>query len=246
MRKIVKTLIITALIAVISLCGYELWKISDQYAQEARIREAMSKYYTEAAAVPDKEKALPTSDAKVNQWLIDMQNEVNRDIVGWLFVPETLINYPFVQAADNNFYLRRDLHGENAIAGSLFMDYRCSKDFADFNTIIYGHNMKNNGMFGDLSLFADEGFFESHPGGTVHLSDNSISLEFFACMIVSSNDVVIYNPSSDRDVYFEYVRENALNYRKPESWGNVVTLSTCSYEFSDARIVLLAYPSPTL
>ena len=176
----------------------------------------------------------------VNQSIVDMRNEVNRAAVGWLTIPETRIDYPFVLGADNSYYLGRDIYGNDAVAGTLFMDCRCSADFTDFNTIIYGHNMKNNSMFGDLSHFADTWFFENNRYGTIYLDDGTYTLEIFAYMVVSAEDKVIYNPAVDRTGLYEYAEKYARNYRTPDLSANVVTLSTCGYEFSGARIVLLA------
>ncbi|MCL1808494.1 MAG: class B sortase [Clostridiales bacterium] len=241
--KITRMLLITALTLVICLCGHQLWKITDQYAKEAQIKDEMAKFLPEVEAA-EAEPALNDETPKGNQWIADMQGDVNSDIAGWLKIPETQIDYPFVQAADNNYYLRRDLHGKYAAAGSIFMDYRNKEDFTSFNTIIYGHYMKNNSMFGSLIFFADEWFFKSNPTGTAYLKDNTYSLEFFAYMVIRADDEIVYSTDMDKNRFFEYVKQNSRNYREPQTQGNVVTLSTCSYEFDDARIVLLAIASP--
>ena len=74
----------------------------------------------------------------------------NEDIVGWIYCEGTPISYPVVQSGDNQYYLHRLINGEYNIAGSIFMDYRNNAELEDNNTIIYGHNMKNNTMFGYL------------------------------------------------------------------------------------------------
>jgi len=241
--------------AVIILSGYNLWKMSERYIQEAQIKNSVAKYHPEYVLnTGTKETASVTdsnlmTETKENRFITDLQNEVNEDIVGWLTIPDTQIDYPFVISQDNDYYLRRDLYGNYALAGTIFMDYRCytdtvRSDFTDFNTVIYGHNMNNGSMFGELSLFADEGFF--------------------AYMIVRSNDQMIYDPyksasDKERNEFFEYVKKTARNYREvtgchrfepvtPDPLTptdiNIVTLSTCSYEFNGARIVLLAIIVP--
>jgi len=196
-------------------------------------------------AVFEEETNLSVEPAKiVNQSIIDMQNEINRDIVGWLTIPNTQIHYPFVIADDNDYYLRRNVYKKQAAAGTIFMDYRCAGDFTDFNSVIYGHEMKNGSMFGGLKLFADPGFFDLNASGTLFVKDNTYTLEIFAYMVVRSDDKLIYNPSADRKEFFEYVKNNARRYRDPAPTGNVVTLSTCTYEYDGARIVLLATINP--
>ena len=275
MRSISTYLIIIIMTAVIILSGYNLWKMSERYIQEAQIKNSVAKYHPEYVLnTGTKETASVTdsnllTETKENRFITDLQNEVNEDIVGWLTIPDTQIDYPFVISHDNDYYLRRDLYGNYALAGTIFMDYRCYTDtvrsnFTDFNTVIYGHNMNNGSMFGELSLFADEGFFESNKYGTIFLKDNTYTLEFFAYMIVRSNDQMIYDPyksasDKERNEFFEYVKKTARNYREvtgchrfepvtPDPLTptdiNIVTLSTCSYEFNGARIVLLAIIVP--
>ena len=273
MQRKLKFLLTSALIAVVCVCGHELWKISAQYDDEAQIKKELSQYRPEPPKPPgstesNKDPSAPpivppdgTADLPgapmeeatdqpaapevvVNQSVIDMRNDINGDIVGWLTIPNTHVDYPFVLAADNDFYLRRNIYKKQATAGSIFMDYRCAADFSGFNTIIYGHNMKNSGMFGDLRLFADPGFFASNVTGALFVKDNTYTLEIFAYMVVRADDKVIYNPSASRDEFFEYVKKNARRIREPASPGRVVTLSTCAYEYDGARIVLLATINP--
>jgi len=231
----IRGLLILILTAVICLCGYKLIGISERYIQEAKTKERLMEYRPEEVNSNDEAEGTAT-----NQKIIDLQNEVNNRVVGWLTIPDTVIDYPFVLPADNSYYLKRDLYGNYAEARSLFMDYRCNEDFKDFNTIIYGHNMKNSSMFGDLRSFADEGFFDANRCGTIFLKDSTLSLEFFAYMVVRSSDGIIYEVSEERSEFFKYVKENARNYREPDIKSPIVTLSTCSYEFNDARIVLIA------
>jgi len=180
----------------------------------------------------------------VNQSIADMQYDISADIVGWITIPNTRIDYPFVIAEDNDFYLRRNIYKQQAVAGSIYMDYRCAKDFTDSNTVIYGHNMKNRSMFGDLRLFADPGFFESNATGTLFVKDNTYELEIFAYMVVRFDDKLVYDPSSDREQLIGYAQKCTSRYREPAALGNIVTLSTCAYNYDGARMVLLAVIVP--
>ena len=221
---------IVVLILITAICGYRLWVMSERYIQEAWVKNSLAKYRPLDLAVFQ------------NQFITDLQEEVNSDIIGWIKIPNTKIDYPFVISNNNNHYLRRDLFGNYALAGSIFMDYRCQKDFSGFNTIIYGHNMKNDSMFGDLLLFYDEGFFDSARYGKLFLKDRTYTLEFFAYMVIGKNDEIIYNPyvaSAEGDDFIEHVRGFARNYRELDTIERVVTLSTCSDDGS-VRVVLLA------
>ena len=314
MKRFFRMAVIALLLAAICKCSYELWNISKQYSNEARIKDELSGYRPGApmAAGPAQQKGkaqnaggkaggLPTGGGvssvppargggealalgsgqdngglafgsgqdngglalgsgqdrealalgsgqdrealappPYNQSIADLETEVNEDALGWLSIPNTHIDYPVVIGGDNDYYLRRDIHKNEAYAGSIFMDYRCDRGFAGANTIIYGHNMKNRSMFGDLREFADEWFFENNPAGTLYLKDATYTLNFFAYMIVDAGDSVVFDPSAGRDKLYEYAEKNAVNFSPPDPDGKIVTLSTCSYEFTDARMVLLA------
>jgi len=154
-------------------------------------------------------------------------------------VPYTSIDYPFVQSKDNGFYLRRDLNGESAKPGTVFMDYRCAPDGTGYS-ILYGHNMKSGAMFGTLGRFEDPEFFAAHPEGSILLKDGWHTLQFFAFLVVRENDSLIYSVPPG-ETFFTDVQRRAEQYRDigAAAADRVVALSTCSYEFKGARMVLL-------
>ena len=217
------------LIAVALYSGFQLWNAWGDYRDEASMHDAVMEYKPE-----------PAPDETANQSVIDLQAKYP-NVIGWLTVPGTKIDYPFVRAEDNDFYLRRDLNGAYALAGTLFMDCRCEKDFSSRNTIIYGHHMKNGSMFGTLKSFADKAFFEANTQGTIFLPHGTLTLEFFAYLVVKATDGEVYSAAPGEN-YLDYVRKNARQYREIGLTGEdrLVSLSTCAYEFDGARMVLLA------
>ena len=242
-----------AFLAAIGLSGFKLWEISTRTADEAAVKREMSGYRPQMPEVQSARSQAGGGAAngtaalrheepgpQYNQGIIDMQNEVNSDIVGWLAIPNTRIDYPFAIASDNDYYLGRNLYGKQAASGSLFVDFRNSPDFTDFNTVIYGHNMKDLSMFGELRLFANIDFFLENTSGVIFLEDQTLKLEIFAYMVVQASDSMVYSISPEQDRFYDYVSKNAGNYREPSARGQVVTLSTCSYQFDSARAVLLA------
>jgi len=227
MKTTMRVLLAMGLMSVMIYSGYRLWLIQADYKQESQLHDAVMEYK-------------PQEDDSANQSVIGLRAKYP-DAAGWLTVPGTNIDYPFVQSKDNDYYLRRDLDGRYAFAGTLFMDCRCAPDFTAQNTIIYGHHMKNGSMFGGLKAFADKDFFDENRGGTIFLPYTTLSLEFFAYLVIPSGDGTIYSPAPGEE-YLDYVKQNARNYRDIGLTGEdrVVTLSTCAYEFDDARMVLLA------
>ncbi|MCL1835494.1 MAG: sortase [Oscillospiraceae bacterium] len=268
MKKVIKAVIIIALVALLSVSGVKIWGMSQGYIMEAGIKEKLSLYHPGAPGAAQWQTAQGAAESQgvsgsfsggspqagitgestgsidepgriVNPSIVSMQEQVNADIAGWLTIPETRIDYPFVHGTDNDYYVSTDLNGNHATAGSIFIDYRCAPDFTGSNTIIYGHKMRNGSMFGDLHLFADEWFFNNNTTGTVYLPRCTYSLEIFAYMVVGCSDEMIYDPQADHDALISYARENALNFRQPAAGGSIVTLSACAYSFEGARSVLL-------
>ena len=227
MKRILLSLLALCFAALMAYSGYRLWLAYGDYRAEADMHGSVMEYK-------------PQDDEIVNQSVIGLQAKYP-DVVGWLTVPNTNIDYPFVWYEDNDYYLRRDLNGDYALAGTLFMDFRCQKDFTSPNTIIYGHHMKNGSMFGTLKSFADKAFFEENRHGAIYLPYETLTLEFFAYMVVKHTDAEIYSVEPS-DGFLEYVRQNARQYRDIglTDADQIITLSTCSYEFTNARMILLA------
>ena len=115
--------------------------------------------------------------------VLDSQNP---DVVAWIQIPGTQINYPVVQGKDNDYYLHRDLNGQKSTAGTIFLDYADQADFSSLHNVLYGHHMKNGSMFKDISRYKDQGYFDQQfrnhslyagagdsfksPGGCLHIA----------------------------------------------------------------------------
>lgn len=94
---------------------------------------------------------------------LDALREVNPDVVGWICIPGTKISYPLVQADDNEYYLDQTWKRARSSVGAIFLECQVSPDLTDFNTIIYGHRMKNNTMFGRLKEYIRGDLYEQAP-----------------------------------------------------------------------------------
>jgi len=228
MKKLICIILALGFVGLILYSGYQLWLIQIDYKGEADLHSAVLEYKPQ------------NDDEPGNQSVIDLLAKYP-DTIGWLTIPNTSIDYPFVQSNDNDYYLRRDINSSYALAGTLFLDYRCEKDFTSRNTIIYGHHMKNGSMFGTLKAFADKVFFDENRHGTIYLPHETLTLEFFAFLMIDpATESEIYNPMPS-DVHLDYLQQNARHYRDIglAEGDRIVTLSTCAYEFDGARYVVL-------
>ena len=88
--------------------------------------------------------------------------EINHDLVGWLYIEDTVIDYPVVQSEDSEFYLKHDFYGNENVNGQIILDTRCDPYTPSYNLVISGHHMKNGSMFGDLPKYQDKGYWEKH------------------------------------------------------------------------------------
>ena len=171
--------------------------------------------------------------------------EINEDVVGWVSVAGTVIDYPVVQAEDNDFYLRRNIHGEKANAGTIFMDYRSDALAKEKHVILYGHHMRNGTMFKDLVKYNDETFFLEH--GTVNFDTlyEEAEWEVFSVYVTNPNFNYRQTHFSTEEEYLKFIDMIADKsiYQKemvftPED--QILTLSTCTYVYDDARFVVHA------
>lgn len=171
---------------------------------------------------------------------------LNPDVIGWLSIHGTQIDYPFLQAQDNRKYLDRNATGEYAVTGSIFLDYRCNPNFNDFNTIIYGHYTPSGVMFGEIMKFADADFFESHKYGSIYYKGQEKGLEIFGILEVDAYDTNIYRMDvkndEDKHAYYQYLMSKA-KYKRDVSISpsdKMVLLSTCFIDVTNGRHILLA------
>lgn len=171
-------------------------------------------------------------------------SEINPDIVGWIYLEDTDINYPVTQGSDNAYYLKHLFNGEYNSSGCIFLDSRVASDFADKHSILYGHHMKNGTMFSGLDHFKTQDYYDAHPCALLMTPDGNYQVEFFAGYVASVEDTA-WNVGFASDAEFAAWVETARERSCFESdvavavTDRILTLSTCSYEFNNARFVLL-------
>lgn len=168
---------------------------------------------------------------------------VNEDVCGWIYCEGTPIDYPVVQGEDNALYLRHNYEGSYNTAGSIFVEAGNRPDFADSNTIIYGHHMKNGSMFACLDHWADQAFYEAHPIMWLLTPEQDYKIVLFSGYTTSATSdtyTIFEGPGGELDDYLARCSEQS-DFRaevEPDGEGRYVLLSTCAYVFDNARYVL--------
>lgn len=169
---------------------------------------------------------------------------INPDIVGWIYIEALDISYPIVQGEDNDFYLHRTFEKKDNFAGSIFMEYRNSADFSDPNTIIYGHNMKNQSMFGKLKLLKEWGEYKNSMYFWILTPENNYRYEIFNVQYTDASSDVYTLFSEPGTLFVDYLEkmqsqaEIPVEEREFTVDDKAVTLSTCSSSTGDGRFVV--------
>ena len=177
----------------------------------------------------------------------------NPDIVGWIYCEGTVINYPVLQGADNQQYLRRLYDGTKSTLGSIFLDFRNLADFSDLNSLVYGHNIRSGQMFACLASYREQSYYEEHPVMWLLTPGIAYRIDLLAGLVVPSDSEVyeIYSYPEELLDGLEYVVSKSTfdaGQIDLEAVERIVTLSPCSYDYNDARYVVIgslnevAYP----
>ena len=171
----------------------------------------------------------------------------NTDVKGWIYIEGTTINYPLLQGPNNDYYLYINYDGNYSEAGSIYIDSYCSGDLSDDHTIIYGHNMKNDTMFGTLNDFKNQAHRDAHPYVYI-LTPNGMwnKYEIFAYYRANINDGTFDLFTGNVNKMNNYIDlVSAKNYLSnnllPANGEKLITLSTCTEDLADdSRNVLQA------
>lgn len=171
---------------------------------------------------------------------MDNLKDICSDLTAWIYIADSDIDYPVVQGTDNQYYLHYSPNKRPNQNGSIFLDYRCKRDFSDRQNILFGHNMQQ-GMFGDIRFFKEKENFEKHRYGWLFTENSLYRIDFYALVIVSAYDSIYDIPAADSAEWQESVRKNSIHYTETEISEDdcFVCLSTCASDFDDARALFI-------
>lgn len=171
--------------------------------------------------------------------------EMNPDVIGWIHMYGTGIDYPLLQGQDNDKYVQTDPKGNYSMTGSLFLDYRNSLQFNDFNSIIYGHDMAKEAMFGGLNKYAKKKYFNKHLYGSLYYGEKTYGLEVFSYFSTDAYDQQIYAPAIEDTVlknsYLNRIKDISQCYRDISINENdhIILFSTCTSDMTNGRNLLV-------
>lgn len=168
---------------------------------------------------------------------------VNEDVIGWLYLPDTVINYPVVQGEDNSYYLKHLVDGTYNANGCLFVDCKNQSNLTDDNTLIYGHHMDSGKMFASLVKYKEQEFYDTHPVIYLLTKDEVYLVELFAGYTTTSDSEAYMISLATREEKIAWLKEmfHSSDFYADvtvSALDHIVTFSTCAYDFQNARYVL--------
>lgn len=233
--------VVSLVVLIAALIG--LGAIAFQYISQQRAYDDLEQY----ASLSDSEN-MTLADLTVD-W--DALRAVNPDIVAWVYVPDSPINYPVVQGDDNEEYLHKAFDGSTgwlASAGTIFLDSTNSPDFSDQNSALYGHHMNDGSMFASLSDWQNNDEYNAHRDIYVLTPQGNYRLKTFALVKTTGDDALVQTTFSSDESYQSYIQDK-LDRSVTTQQGEVLSaadirqsmlFSTCEYSQADGRAVLFA------
>ncbi len=236
-RRRAENVIMICLAALIVISGFKIYQILHNYNENEDV-------YVKIA---EEAKTEPTGFAGNIDF--NALRKVNPDVVAWIYYKDSHIDYPIVQGSDNSKYLTTMFDGSYADFGTLFVDAITDAPFRQFNTIVYGHHMRNGSMFGDLKKLKDQAYCNEHPEFLFVTPDGRYKLQIWAFLNQPSDSEIYTTNMADTDAKEAYIEmvESIANYTtgvSVESSDRIVVLSTCAYEYQDARYMVVCKMVP--
>ena len=236
--------IIISSVILILVALYNIIDIMNDYRKSEDLYTKLNEEYIFERSKEDKESSSKWyEDISVD---FDSLKKINSDIVGWIYFENNDISYPVLYSGDDDKYLRKSFDGEDATAGSIFVEGANNSDFEDKNTIIYGHNMRNLSMFGKLKKYTrEQDYYDNNKYIQIITPNMYYRYEIFAYESVNE-DSNVYQISFEDDAaiesYINKIRE--LSERQTDIDVSVddkiITLSTCSTLSNHKRFVVHA------
>lgn len=237
--KIVFGICIAGIVICLGLMGYKAWmekKAQDSF-ESLLPSETESEEVTETETEEDilTQLGITIPEKNIN-W--DELYQKNAHIYAWIYIPNTMVDYPVLQhPTDDSYYLNRNLDGSKGYPGCIYSEHQYNtKGWTDFNTLLYGHNMKNGTMFKTLHKFEDKTFFEENRYIYIYTPDHVYVYDIFGAYVYGDTHILAAYDSDfelRRQAYIDSlqdIRDMSANFRKDveiTTDSNLLTLVTC-------------------
>ncbi len=236
-RKIIRILLFVFCIGVLAFCAVSLADIWMEDSRGDAMNEQLKKYVSVGHA--------DAAHAKPQDCQVDFAGlkSMNQEITAWLVSPDTVIDYPVVQGADNSYYLTHAFGRQTHKYGCLFVDAANSPSFSDQNTVIYGHRMNSGAMFGSLLEYRKQQYYDEHPFMLLYTPENDYKLEIFTAYVAkdASYTQKVFAPGEFQEFLSKAKGKSLVGTDADvEAGDKIITLSTCTVGGDDERFVVQA------
>lgn len=242
MKKIIGRIIFLIALVGLVFSGYKLFLIWKDYQDNSNLYSSLQDL--EPAAAGDFERG----GFKFTGPDYDKLYGINSNFIGWISIPNTMINYPVVQPKDkaDDYYLTHNFENSQNSGGAIFVEQEILHPFEDENTIIHGHHMRDGSMFAALNNYKEEDFFKNNNKIYIITKDNCYTYQIFSVYVEKANDNPYRYSFKNKDEYISYLNDlknKSLFLSDIDNFtenDKIITLSTCSYEYEDGRCLVHA------
>lgn len=249
MRKIINIILVAIIIVCLSIIGYKYYNYNKDDKLNSEIQDLQPVINEASDSENNFSGENDGQDQSKEGNYVNSANEeelksINSDYKMWIQIENTNINYPVVQGSDNDYYLKHNFRKESNISGTVFVESANDID-NDKNIILYGHNMRNGTMFNNITNYKEESFFNEDNKINIIMNNTLYEYEVFSVYVknVSEVNLAIGFASEDEFINYAYNEAEESLYKKDVDFSaedNLITLVTCSYEFTDARTIVVA------
>lgn len=258
--KIICIILLIILIGIVAVWGYRIIvenRANSKYEEiQNTVNSAAKQADTEAVIIETETEEETETETEEVQNAFDIPEKnldwaslyaENKDIYAWIYIPGTQVDYPVLQSAsDDTYYLNHNIDGSYGKPGCIYTEKINSKDFTNYNTVLYGHNMKNGEMFGCLHDYEDKTFFDENPYVYVYTEEKTYVYEIFAAYTATNAHILNTNDFSTQEGFADYLDNvvynkaltgNFRNDTRVTSDNRIITLSTCTSNSSKRWLV---------
>lgn len=257
MHKNIYVSIISFFLLIVIFSGVMIYSHFKEANEQEELYESLAQIVEKTKTSPETEAPMPTTPPEGNELVMLPEYaelyEQNNDLIGWICIEDTKINYPVMQSLDEpNFYLKHGFDKEYTDYGCPYMSESCDVNKPSDNLIVYGHHMKNGTMFSDLEKFKSKEFWEEHKTfrfDTLYVKQTYEVIAVFKTAVYtgSENEFKYYQfvdaaVQEQFDGYIQRAKEKAFYDTgvSAEYGDKLITLSTCEYSGQNSRLVVVA------
>jgi len=223
--------------------------LSGEVLEEQTEEEGIENSSEEVEEESPEEDIVQQETQQVENQISQEDIDFEENVIGWINIDGTRIDYPVVQTDNNDYYLNHNYKGERDSYGSIYMDFRNVSVDRDDNVIVYGHKIRDGSMFSDLARYTNEGtykeYFENNDTITLDYNGERTTWEIYSAYVVNldSEDYYLFTIFKDREKYKDFIeesKERSLIKKEIEITEDdtVISLVTCNFWYDNARVII--------